>query len=119
MAGYRPSLNGFRPCVLVEGSRRIYNVSTLATRALSLERTMQSVIRKWGNSPALRLPSAVLKAAGYRLEQTVEITVSPGRIVIEPSDKVQYVLAEMLNAINDGNKHDEVSFGPPLGKEVL
>jgi antitoxin MazE len=80
---------------------------------------MESVIRKWGNSPALRLPSAVLKAAGYSLEQKVEITVSPGRIVIEPSDKVQYVLADMLNAIDDGNTHGEVCFGPPVGKEVM
>jgi antitoxin MazE len=80
---------------------------------------MESVIRKWGNSPALRLPSAVLKAAGYRLEQKVEITVSAGCFDKKPSDKGQYVLSDMLNAINDGNKHDEVSFGPPLGKEVL
>ena len=30
---------------------------------------MEAVIRKWGNSPALRLPSAALKQAGYTLEQ--------------------------------------------------
>jgi antitoxin MazE len=80
---------------------------------------MESVIRKWGNSPAVRLPSAVLKAAGYSLEQKVEITVSPGRIVIEPSDKVQYVLSDLLDAINDGNRHGEASFGRPVGKEVM
>lgn len=80
---------------------------------------MESVIRKWGNSPALRLPSSVLKAAGYRLEQKVEITVTPGRIVIEPSDRVQYVLDDLLGAINKGNAQGEVSFGRPLGKEAL
>jgi antitoxin MazE len=26
---------------------------------------MEAVIRKWGNSPALRLPTAALKEAGY------------------------------------------------------
>ena len=84
-----------------------------------LGRAMESVIRKWGNSPALRLPSSVLKAAGYHLEQKVEITVTPGRIVIEPSDKVQYVLDDLLSAINKGNAHDEVSLGRPVGKEAL
>jgi antitoxin MazE len=29
---------------------------------------MEAVIRKWGNSPALRLPSAALKEAGFALE---------------------------------------------------
>jgi len=79
---------------------------------------MESVIRKWGNSPAVRLPSAVLKAAGYSLEQKVEITVSPGRIVIEPSGKVQYFLDDLLSGINKGNTHEEVSCGRPVGKEA-
>jgi antitoxin MazE len=79
----------------------------------------ESVIRKWGNSPAVRLPTAALKAAGYSLEQRVEITVSPGRIVIEPSNKVQYDLDELLRGITKANAHDEVSFGRPVGKEAL
>ena len=80
---------------------------------------MESVIRKWGNSPALRLPTAALKAAGYSLEQKVEITVTPGRIVIEPSNKVQYNLADLLDGITRNNSHDEASFGRPVGKEAL
>lgn len=80
---------------------------------------MESVIRKWGNSPALRLPTAALKAAGYSLEQKVEITVSPGRIVIEPSNKVQYDLTDLLDGITKSNSHDEASFGRPVGKEAL
>ena len=49
---------------------------------------MEAVIRKWGNSPALRLPTAALKAAGYQLEQKVELVVSRGRIVIQPSERI-------------------------------
>ena len=49
---------------------------------------MQAVIRKWGNSPTLRLPSAVLKEAGYEIEQKVELHVTRGRIVIQPSEKL-------------------------------
>ena len=80
---------------------------------------MDAVIRKWGNSPALRLPTAVLKAAGYQLEQKVELIVSRGRIVIQPSEKIEYDLNELINGINAKNSHGEVSFGGPVGKEAL
>ena len=80
---------------------------------------MDAVIRKWGNSPALRLPTAVLKEAGYQLEQKVELIVSRGRIVIQPSEKVEYDLNEMISGINAANSHGEVSFGAPIGKEAL
>lgn len=80
---------------------------------------MEAVIRKWGNSPALRLPTSVLKEAGYRLEQKVELTVSRGRIVIQPVENVEYDLDVLVRGITPGNTHDEVSFGEPVGKESL
>jgi antitoxin MazE len=80
---------------------------------------MESVIRKWGNSPALRLPTAVLKEAGYRLEQKVQIVVSRGRIVIQPAERVQYDLEELVGGITASNTHGEFSFGRPVGKEAL
>lgn len=80
---------------------------------------MQAVIRKWGNSPALRLPATVLKQAGYQLEQKVDLVVSRGRIIISPSDKVEYDLDALLSGINATNAHDEVNFGSPVGKEAL
>ncbi len=80
---------------------------------------MDAVIRKWGNSPALRLPTAVLKEAGYRLEQKVDLVVSRGRIIIRPSEKVEYDLDALINGINAANAHGEVSFGSPVGKEAL
>lgn len=80
---------------------------------------MEAVIRKWGNSPALRLSTAVLKEAGYQLEQKVDLLVSRGRIVIQPSPRVEYDLDALLNDITKENSHGEVSFGSPVGKEAL
>lgn len=80
---------------------------------------MEAVIRKWGNSPALRLPTAVLKEAGYQLEQKVELVVSEGRIIIQPSEKVEYDLNSLVSGIHAKNLHTEVSFGAPVGKEAL
>lgn len=80
---------------------------------------MQAVIRKWGNSPALRLPTTLLKEAGYQLEQKVELLVSDGRIIIQPREKVEYDLEALVSGITAANAHEEVSFGPPVGKEAL
>ena len=80
---------------------------------------MNTVIRKWGNSPALRLPTTVLKEAGYQLEQKVELIVSKGRIIIQPSQKIEYDLDSLVDGINTKNSHNETDFGSPVGKELL
>lgn len=80
---------------------------------------MDAVIRKWGNSPAVRLPTAILREAGYQLEQKVELIVSRGRIVIQPSEKVEYDLNDLIGGISAKNSHGEVSFGTPVGNETL
>ncbi len=80
---------------------------------------MEAVIRKWGNSPALRLPSAVLKEAGYQLEQKVELVVSRGRIIIQPSERVEYDLDALIGGMTVANAHGEIDFGAPVGNEAL
>jgi antitoxin MazE len=80
---------------------------------------MEAVIRKWGNSPALRLPSALLKEAGYRLDQTVELVVADGRIIIQPAGRVEYRLDDLVSGISEANAHGEVDVGPPQGRETL
>ena len=80
---------------------------------------MKAVIRKWGNSPALRLPKAAIDEAAFSVEQKVILTVTPGRIVIEPSDRVEYDLDELVEGITAKNLHGEFGFGKPVGKEIL
>ncbi len=80
---------------------------------------MEAIIRKWGNSPALRLPVSALREAELCLEQKVNIVATRGRIVIEPSEKIEYDLNELLGGITIQNSHAEVSFGKPVGKETF
>lgn len=44
---------------------------------------MHTSVRKWGNSPAVRLPANVMAAAGLRLDGPVDLRVEHGRVVIE------------------------------------
>jgi antitoxin MazE len=80
---------------------------------------MESTIRKWGNSPALRLPVAAIKEAAFSLEQKVNLTISRGRIVIESSNNIEYDLDELVGGITPKNAHAEVSTGKPRGREAL
>lgn len=79
---------------------------------------METTIRKWGNSPAVRLPVAVLREAAFGVEQRVSISATQGRIVIEPSDRVTYDLATLVGGITAGNRHEEADFGTAVGKEI-
>jgi len=80
---------------------------------------MDAVIRKWGNSPALRLTTAVLKEAGLQLDERVDLVVTKGQVIITAIDKVEYDLESLVSGINAKNIHGEVSFGAPVGKEAL
>jgi antitoxin component of MazEF toxin-antitoxin module len=48
------------------------------------ERIMEVIIKKWGNSAAVRIPASVMVAAHVNLDQAVEVREEQGRIVIEP-----------------------------------
>ena len=80
---------------------------------------MDTVIRKWGNSPAVRIPMSVMRTARLDLEQKVSVTVEGGRIIIEPTQKLEYSLDSLLAGITPKNAHKEVSFGPRVGKEAF
>ena len=62
---------------------------------------------------------SALKEAELSLDQKVNLVVTRGRIVIEPSGKIEYDLNDLLGGITVQNSHGEVSFGKPVGKEAL
>lgn len=47
------------------------------------------------------------------------IQVGEGRIVIEPLKQVAYSLDALVAGITPKNSHSELSFGEPVGKELL
>ena len=80
---------------------------------------MESVIRKWGNSPAVRINAAAMKSAGFDIGQRVTVRGAKGRIVIEPAHKLELKLEDLVAGITRHNRHDEVNFGGPVGREAL
>jgi antitoxin MazE len=80
---------------------------------------MRTVVKKWGNSASVRIPAAVMQAAHLDLDDAVDVREESGRIVIEPAQRKEYDLAELVKGITRENLHDEVDFGKPVGKEAL
>jgi antitoxin MazE len=74
------------------------------------------LIKKWGNSLAVRLPAAVMEAAQLALDQAVDVRAENGRIIIEPVAR-SYSLDDLLAGITAQNRHDEYDFGVAQGKE--
>lgn len=80
---------------------------------------MQVLVKKWGNSASVRIPAAVMEAAKLSLDQPVDIREEAGRVIIEPIAEPVFDLTDLLAAVTDENIHDEVDFGPAVGKELL
>ena len=80
---------------------------------------MDAIIKKWGNSPALRLSAAAMKEAQFSVEQRVSVKAAKGRIVIEPAELQDMRLDDLLSGITPENLHAESGFGPPEGCEIL
>ncbi len=80
---------------------------------------MKAVVKKWGNSAALRIPAHLMRAAQLELDEPVDVREESGRIVIEPVRRKTYDLAALLKGITRANLHQETDFGRPVGKEGL
>jgi antitoxin MazE len=75
-------------------------------------------VKKWGNSPAVRIPAAIMQASQLALDEVVDVREEGGCIVIEPVRQKTYDLNRLVKGITAGNRHDSVDFGAPQGKEA-
>ena len=79
---------------------------------------MEGVIKKWGNSAAVRIPAGVLADANIGVDQPVDVREDRGRIVIEPLRRKEYSIKALVRGVRPENLHDPVDTGPPVGREV-
>ena len=57
---------------------------------------MKTRVQKWGNSLALRIPKAFATEAGLRANDTVELSVVEGVLVIQPVASQPLTLDELF-----------------------
>jgi antitoxin MazE len=79
---------------------------------------MKTRVQKWGNSLALRIPKSFAAEAGLREDTPVELSLTHGRLVIQPVAQEPLTLDELLRGVTDQNRHVEWDTGPAVGREV-
>ena len=79
---------------------------------------MQTQIKKWGNSLALRIPKSFALNANLKHNELVDLSIEKERIVITPIGEQEYSLDELLEGVNENNLHEEFDTGAPVGKEI-
>jgi len=79
---------------------------------------MQTKIKKWGNSLALRIPKSFALNANLRQDELVDISIDKEKIIITPIGEKEYSLDELLEGVSEDNLHGEFDTGIPVGKEI-
>ena len=69
---------------------------------------MVTKIRKWGNSLGLRIPKSFAVEADIDEGSEVDIAIQEGKLVITPSQKPRYELADLLAKVSKKNLHEEI-----------
>lgn len=78
---------------------------------------METYIRMWGNSLALRIPKVMAEQIGLGEDVRVNLVLEGDHLLIQPSAP-RYVLADLLAQVTPENLHDEIITGEPVGGEV-
>jgi len=77
-------------------------------------------LKKWGNSPSIRIPASIMQAAALHVEDKLDLKINEeGQIVLIPVKTQEYSLESLLSGITPENLHEKVTFGVPVGKELL
>lgn len=79
---------------------------------------MQSILKKWGNSAAVRIPSAIMDEGKLNLDQELDISIKDGVIILEPIKQKDASLASLIDGITDENMHGSTDFGASEGQEI-
>jgi antitoxin MazE len=77
---------------------------------------MTTTVQKWGNSLALRIPSAVARQLQVESGDAVELKIDKDRLMIRAA-RPRYRLADLIYGIRPGNRHNEVDWGKSVGQE--
>ena len=78
-----------------------------------------STVQKWGNSLALRIPTAIAGQLDVCEGAQVEISVRKGELVVRPKRNKTLSLNVLLKNCKPSQLHSETDFGSDVGREVI
>jgi antitoxin MazE len=78
---------------------------------------VETRVGRWGNSLAIRIPSAFARETGLEEGERVELSVSDGGLMLRPVRPV-YSLEQLLAGVMPENRPLETEWGEPVGNET-
>lgn len=79
---------------------------------------METKIKKWGNSLAVRIPKIIAEEMAVHAESPVEMELVEGRLVIRRLEEKDVTLAALLNEVTEKNRHAAIDTGSAAGDEA-
>ena len=76
---------------------------------------MTVVLKKWGNSIALRIPKDIANTLDVHVDSLMELEIENGALIIRA--KKESNLETIVSKINDKNLHKEIDTGESVGNE--
>lgn len=77
----------------------------------------KTLVARWGNSLAVRLPKSIAHEARVEEGDTVDLSVDDGTIVVRPG-RPSYSLDELVDRITPDNRHKETDWTSAVGHEA-
>lgn len=84
-----------------------------------MEKSATLTIQKWGNSLAIRIPSAVARNAHFEVGQVVEVTAEEVGVSVKPVGQRKLTLAEKLAQFDPARHGGEAMASAPIGAEAM
>jgi antitoxin MazE len=79
---------------------------------------MRTLVQKWGNSLAVRIPKSLASEAGLREDSAVDLSILEGKLIIQLRSEEPLRLDDLLRGVTEENLHAEWDTGPTVGKEI-
>ena len=79
---------------------------------------MKTTAQLWGHSVAIRIPKAIAVDAGIAPGVTVEVTREGDSVIIRGERHPRFALESLMEAVTPENRHGEIDWGSPVGREV-
>jgi len=84
-----------------------------------MAKTATLTVQQWGNSLAVRIPSAIAKSVGFKVGRPVEVSAQESAVLVTALGEPRLTLAQKL-ALFDPERHaGEDMATTPVGSEVL
>lgn len=79
---------------------------------------METHLRKWGNSLAIRIPKLLAAQLGLVNHSLIEFSLRGQELVITPARRTDLKLSDLLAGVTEENLHEAIDTGPAVGREA-